>query len=430
MNPFLASVRATIEEVADELKLTEDAKDMLLEPKKSVEVTFSVRMDDGNYRVFKGWRVQHNDALGPHKGGIRFAPQVDREEVTALATTMSIKNAALALPYGGAKGGVLVSPWELSTRELEGVARGYVDALFKEIGPNYDVPAPDVNTNAMVIGWMMDEYSKLAQHTVTASFTGKPLVLGGTQLREAATGYGGYVILREMLKRMKCEKEPNDTRVVVQGFGNVGSTIAEILDEEGYKVIAVSDSAGGLYLESGLDIKSIKQAQEKAGTIKHNLCYPKSLSETDVTCEHIPHESFLEIETDILIPAAIESVLTKDNAPNIKASIVLEMANGGLDQDGEDVLLERGLTIIPDVIANGGGVASSYLEWVENREGRKWEVNESKEELDKLMVRALDEALKHQTDGRSFRQAAYVSAMLRMTEAMQARGWIAKQARS
>lgn len=428
MSTFLETVRESIDEASRTLGLSEGAEMLVAEPKNIIEVSFPVRMDDGNTRVFKGWRVQHNDALGPYKGGIRFAPSVDRDEVTALATTMTIKNAAHALPYGGAKGGVQVAPRELSTRELEGVSRGYVAAIFKVIGPDIDVPAPDVNTNPTIMGWMMDEYSKIAQRTVPNSFTGKPIVLGGTHLREEATGYGGYVILREALREYGNEKSPEDTTVAVQGFGNVGATIARLMAHDGYKVVAIADAEGGLYDEGGLDIDAVEKAQVHAGTIEKNRCYPKALKTAvpkEVDCKVVSPEEFLALPVDILIPAAIEGVINEHTMNDIKAGTILELANGAIDGSAERYLTKQGTLVIPDVIANGGGVATSYLEWVENREGRRWQEKETRKALDDLMKTAFQTAFEYsKKDGGSLRKGAYVAAIGRIVEAMRARGWL------
>lgn len=424
MNSFLSGVRGAIQEVITSQQLSDGARDLLLEPMRSIEVTIPLRMDDGSTRAIKAWRVQHNDALGPFKGGIRFAPQVDRDEVTALATTMSIKNAALKLPYGGAKGGASIDPKELSTSEIERLARGYVDAFYSVIGPSIDVPAPDVGTNALIMGYMIDEYAKLSGKTVPDAFTGKPIILGGTAMREAATGYGGYVALREILKLRAWDKSPEETTIAIQGFGNVGSHIARILAEEKFNVVAVSDSGGGLYHPEGIDIPSLLKAQEEAGKIAHNACYAKSITETSVPCEHLNHEEFLTVPVDIFVPAALEGALTSENANSVQAKIILEMANGGVEEGAEAIFEDKGIAVVPDVIANGGGVATSYLEWVENREGRRWRGDAVKSELDALMQEALHESMRYVTAGVTLRQATYQVAVARMHEAMVARGWL------
>lgn len=425
---FLTTVHHSISHAAEMLQLSDGAKKLVTEPKNVIEVTFPVRLDNDETEVFKGWRVQHNDALGPYKGGIRFAPQVNRDEVTALATTMSIKNAAHNLPYGGAKGGVMIDPLKYSTREVEMVARRYIDAIYKMIGPEVDVPAPDVNTNAMIMGWMMDEYSRLAGRTVPNSFTGKPLVLGGTALREEATGYGGYVILKEALADVRFDKQPADTRVAVQGFGNVGATIAKIMSDDGYRVVAISDSTGGLYDEHGLDIEEVLRAQEHSGSIAKNRCYPKPLQNgalREVKCSAVTNDELLGLEVDILIPAAIEDVITKKNAGTVKARYILEMANGAIEDEAEAMLAKKGCVVVPDVIANGGGVATSYLEWVENRQGRKWHETEARQMLDELMREAYRGASREaNASNESLRTGAYVVALRRMVEAMRARGWV------
>ncbi len=425
MSVFLSTVRSNVTQASELLTLSPSTVTLLTEPKKLIEVTFPVRLDSGETEVFKGWRVQHNDALGPYKGGIRFSPLVERDEVVALATTMSIKNAVYGLPYGGAKGGVLIDPLKYSTRELEMVARRYVDALFKMLGPEVDVPAPDVNTNPMIMGWMMDEYSRLAGRTVPNSFTGKPLILGGTALRDEATGYGGYVLIRELAKEKGMV--PHDTSVAIQGFGNVGATLARLLSHDGYKVVAVSDHMGGLYDEGGLDIEEVLRAQTRAGTIEKNRCYPKALKNgvaRTLECRTITNSELLDCDADILVPAAIEHVLTQENADGVQARYVIEMANGALDEAAEMLLAKRDVEVVPDVVANGGGVATSYLEWVENREGRSWHEDEARRTLDALVLGAFmgarEEAKRRNV---SLRTGAYTVALARITEAMVARGW-------
>jgi glutamate dehydrogenase/leucine dehydrogenase len=296
------------------------------------------------------------------------------------------------------------------------------------IGPDVDVPAPDVNTNPQIMAWMMDEYSRIAEHTVPSSFTGKPVELGGMPLREVATGYGGFVVLREVLALQKWQKSPNQTTVAVQGFGNVGATIASILSKEGYRIVAISDSEGGIYDENGVNIDAVIEAQKKAGTIEKNRCYPKNITNSTrdfKTCTNVTNKELLELDVDILIPAAIEGVITKNNGDDINAPIILEMSNGGIDQGGEELLLEQKKTVIPDIIANGGGVVASYFEWAENRGGIRWKENQIRESLDTLMTHALEESRNRiPTDANSLRQGAYIVAVERIVRAMMLRGWV------
>ena len=289
------------------------------------------------------------------------------------------------------------------------------------------MPAPDVNTNPQIMAWMMDEYSRLATHTVPGSFTGKPVEIGGIEARDIATGYGGYVILRETLKNINWQKSPQETIVAVQGFGNVGGNIAKILFDKGFNVVAISDREGGIYDEHGIDINAVRESQKSAGTIEKNRCYPKSVQEVTegLSCKEITNEELLKLDVDVLIPAAVEGVLTGENANDIKASIILEMANGPTTRQADEVFNQAKKIVVPDIVANAGGVAVSYLEWVENRQGLAWERERVLEELDKLMVKAFKGAdEKAKEFNVPLRKGAYLVAIDRIFKAMSLRGWV------
>ncbi|MBI2577349.1 MAG: Glu/Leu/Phe/Val dehydrogenase [Candidatus Wildermuthbacteria bacterium] len=427
MATFFDNVLIYIEESGKKLGIRPDQLEVLKYPKKVLEVAIPLRMDDKTIKVFQGWRAQYNDALGPYKGGIRFDTNVSKDEVMALAALMAFKTAALNLPYGGAKGGIICDPKKLSVYELEGLSRRYVDSIYKLIGPEVDVPAPDINTNPQIMAWMMDEYSGLAGSTVPGSFTGKPVEIGGNPVREAATAYGGYVVLRETLKRLDWKKSPQETSVAVQGFGNVGSNIARILFEKGFKVVAISDKEGGLYQESGFDIEAVLKAQKSAGSIEKNRCYPKPVQavKENVACSEISNEELLELDVDVLVPAAVESVFTENNASRVKAPIIIEMANGPTTPEADKIFFAARKTVVPDIIANAGGVVASYFEWVENKQGYTWKEATLIQELDDFMCKALGKASEQgERYGTSLREGAYLLAIERIMKAMSQRGWI------
>ncbi len=402
--------------------------EILQHPKRSVEVSLPIRMDDGSQRIFTGWRVQYNDALGPFKGGIRFHPQASREEVTALSALMTWKNAAVGLPYGGAKGGVAVDAKKLSMRELEELSRKYVDAIYPIIGPEKDVPAPDVNTNPQIMAWMVDEFSRLNGYATPAAFTGKPVELGGIAGRDASTSQGGVFVLQWLLENDKHfeGRAPGDIRVAIQGFGNVGAHIARILFNAGFKIVAVSDSEGALYHQNGLDIAAILNSQERKGKVAKNMCYPVKMREVkdDVGCEVLTNEQLLELKVDVLIPSAIENQLHKDNAENVMAKVVLEMANGPTTPEAEELLYSRGIIVLPDILANAGGVVGSYFEWVGNLQGHTWSNEDFADNLKRVMLRATSEIAEAKEIFRTdFRTAAYIVALRRLGNAIKLRGW-------
>ncbi len=396
-----------------------EALERLRHPRTSIEVSIPVRMDSGEIRVFRGYRVRHDDTRGPGKGGLRFHPKVDMNEVKALAFWMTCKCAVMDLPFGGAKGGIEVDPKELSKLELERLSRRFIHRIADFIGPDLDVPAPDVYTNPMIMGWMMDEYCKFTRRHTPAVITGKPIPLGGSLGRNEATGRGAYFCIKE--HELHRGWDPKRTTVAVQGFGNAGQAVAQLLHADGYQIVAVSDSRGGIYRKEGFHIPSLIQAKNDTRRLQAVYCQNKlcKLIEADT----ITNEELLELEVDILIPAALENVITEDNADKIKAHTLVEVANGPVTTGASPILTKNDVYIIPDILANAGGVTVSYFEWVQNRAGFYW----TEEEVNKrLLVKmrtefhnVYDISLAHDID---MRTAAYVLALKRIGEALTAQG--------
>jgi len=383
--------------------------EILRRAKRTVQVTFPVRMDDGSTRIFEGFRVQHDDARGPFKGGIRFHPQADMDEVKALAFWMAIKCAAVNVPFGGGKGGVTVDPKKVSKGELERITRGYVRAIAPIIGPETDVPAPDVGTDGEIMGWIVDEYSKYAGKPSPAVVTGKPIALGGSLGREAATGQGGIYVLDAYTKTAGLDAV--NLRVAVQGFGNVGYHFARLAHERGYRVVAVSDSKGGIHSPAGLDPVAVAAHKKATGSLAG---FPGSTE--------IAGDAILVIDCDVLVPAALENQLTAANAPQVKAKVILELANGPTTPDADADFAARGVVVIPDVLANSGGVAVSYYEWEQNRRNEKWTEAEVAAKLQPLMLAAYDAVqAKAKEFGVPLRLAAFAVAIDRIGVAMQAK---------
>ncbi|MCH5373980.1 MAG: Glu/Leu/Phe/Val dehydrogenase, partial [Planctomycetes bacterium] len=340
--------------------IDEEALQKLKHPRQVLEVSIPVRMDDGSLRIFTGYRVRHDDTRGPTKGGLRYHPDVDLSEVKALAFWMTFKCAVVGLPYGGAKGGVTVNPKELTRMELERLSRGFIAQIADFIGPERDVPAPDVYTNAMIMGWMMDEYSKITRRRTPSVITGKPIQLGGSQGRDDATGRGAYYCIKELEKKRGWE--PEEITVAVQGFGNAGQHVAQLLHADGYRVVAVSDSRGGIYKEEGFDVPSLIHHKNEMRTLAAVYCEGSVCEKVDA--DTITNEDLLELDVDMLIPAALENQITSDNAKKIKAKVIVEVANGPISSDGDEILKKNdGVLIIPDILANAGGVTVSYFEW-------------------------------------------------------------------
>ena len=417
MSTFLQNTQKLIDEATKIAGVSDAMKNSLETPEKGLEFKIPVKMDNGLEQNFQAWRVQHNSALGPYKGGIRFHPDSNLDEVSALASLMTWKTSLAGIPYGGGKGAIKVDPKKLSKRELEELSRGYVRGLWQNIGPQKDIPAPDVNTNSEIMDWMTDEYTKLSGKSGLATFTGKSVEKGGSRGREIATGFGGFVILREYLNL-----NPNaynlKPSVAIQGFGNVGSNIAKLLYENDFKIIAISDSKGALYEKEGIDISKVIDIKEKTGIIQRNLCYGIA-DHNNEPCKQLTNEELLELPVDILIPAALESVITEKNADKIQAKVILELANGPITAEADAILSKKEIEVIPDILANAGGVVGSYFEWMQNLKGESWGEGEVLEKIDDQLVAAFQEVVK--TKGKypniSWRMASFVRAIERVADA-------------
>ncbi|WHZ00543.1 Glu/Leu/Phe/Val dehydrogenase [Neobacillus sp. YX16] len=405
------STQTVIQEALTKLGYNSEMYELLKEPIRLLTVRIPVRMDDGTVKVFTGYRSQHNDAVGPTKGGVRFHPDVDEAEVKALSIWMSLKCGITNLPYGGGKGGIICDPRKMSFRELERLSRGYVRAISQIVGPTKDIPAPDVYTNSQIMAWMMDEYSRIREFDSPGFITGKPLVLGGSHGRETATARGVTMCINEAVK--KKGKELKGSRVVIQGFGNAGSYLAKFMHDAGAKVVAVSDVYGGVYDPDGLDINYLLDRRDSFGTF------------SQLFTDTISNKELLELECDILVPAAISNQITEENAANIKAGIIVEAANGPTTLKATKLLTERGVLLVPDILASAGGVTVSYFEWVQNNQGYYWSEEEVMEKLEKVMVSSFDtiyqQSQTHQVD---MRLAAYMVGIKKVAEASQFRGWV------
>jgi len=406
MNDPYKNAQEQLSKVAKILKLSPDIIDVLSQPNKLLTVKIPVKMDDGLIKVFTGFRSQHNNARGPYKGGIRFHQNVSESEVKALSMWMSWKCSTVDLPYGGGKGGVIVNPKELSLRELELLSRGYVSKIYEIIGQDKDIPAPDVNTDGQIMSWMLDEYSKLMGQESLATFTGKPLEKGGSQGRTEATGFGGVYVMEELLKQEGLAKE--NVTIAIQGFGNVGYYFAQAAFNLGCKIVAISDSKGGIYLESGINPKVALAYKELTGSLKG--------FEASNT---ITNEELLLLDVSVLVPSALENVITKDNAMNIKAKYIIEMANGPVTPEADLILAERNILFVPDILANAGGVTVSYFEWLQNRENRYWEKTDVLEMLREKITKAFSDSYKTMKElDVDLRLATYSLAVQRVVEAL------------
>lgn len=424
MATFFDHIRSRVEEAAERLNLDSTTRSLLQKPKNVLEFDLPVPLANGETRIFKAWRVQHLDVLGPYKGGIRYHPQSNLDEVEALASLMTWKTSLIGIPYGGAKGAVTADPKALTSKELEAVSRSYVRQIFEYIGPKRDIPAPDVGTNPQVMAWMVDEYSRLAGQFEPTAFTGKPVEIGGSFGRDTATGFGGAVALDEYLKFPSSNFQfPARPRVAIQGFGAVGSAIARLLFKKGYRVAALSDSKGAIFKPEGLDVEEIIRVQEERGKVNQRPCSLEEASSEQ--CKVISNEELLESDVDALIPAALENAITEENSGRIRAKVILEMANGPVTPEAEAVLVKAGVEVIPDILANSGGVVGSYFEWVQGLARFYWEEDEVFSRMENIMRKAFREAAKiRQEQNMTWRGAAYFRAVKRVADAMRIRGWV------
>lgn len=407
----LASAQKQIKLACEKLELDDVVYELLKDPKRVIEISIPVRMDDGTTKIFKGYRSLHNDAIGPGKGGIRFHPSVDMDEVKALSIWMTFKCCVTGIPYGGAKGGITVDPNELSQGELERLSRGYIQGINSYIGESTDVPAPDVGTNKQIMAWMLDEYIKINGRFEKGVITGKPSELGGSKGRDEATGAGVSIVARETAKKFNVNIE--DTKSIVQGFGNVGSYTVKHMQRLGSKVVAIGLRDGAIYNEDGLDYYDMRKHLKSNKNLSN---YPKA--------KKISLEEFWSLDVDIIIPAAIENAIDSDVAEIIKAKVICEAANGPITDLADGILKERGIVVTPDILTNAGGVTVSHFEYVQNLYGYYWNLDEVIEKEEESMEKAFDNVWeKSKKYNVTLREAAYISAVEQVADAMKLRGW-------
>ncbi len=409
VNPFEVALRQ-FHTAADHLHLDDGVREVLSHCKRELSVNFPVQMDDGSVKMFNGYRVHHSLHRGPAKGGVRYHPHVDLDDVRALAMWMTWKCAVVGLPFGGAKGGVACDPRMLSTGELENLTRRFTSEIQIMIGPQYDIPAPDVGTNAQVMAWMMDTYSMNVGHSVPAVVTGKPLAIGGSAGRKEATGRGASIVTREAAPMAGVRLDR--ARVALQGWGNVGSALGQFLHEMGCRIVAVTDAAGGVYSDHGIDPANLTRYQEETGSV---VGFPNA--------DRLDREELWDVDCDILAPCALSSVITRHNADRVRAKMIVEGANGPTTPDADEILRERGVLIVPDVIANAGGVTVSYFEWVQDLQAFFWDEDEINRRLEQIMVRSFEavvaEAETYKVD---LRTGAQMLGISRVAEALTLRG--------
>jgi glutamate dehydrogenase (NAD(P)+) len=409
VNPYEVA-QSQFDEAADRLGLSQAMRAILRKPKRELIVNFPVRMDNGDVQMFTGYRVQHNINLGPAKGGIRYSPHVSLDEVRALAMWMTWKCAVVGIPYGGAKGGVICDPHQMSRTEIERMTRRYATEISILIGPNSDIPAPDMNTNPQVMAWIMDTYSMHEGYSVPAVITGKPLAIGGSEGRLEATARGVQVVTRAAMRLL--DMKVSDTSVVIQGFGNVGSVTAQLLHEMGCKVVGLSDISGGVYNAKGINVPLAMRYSKEHGTLR-------GLPGT----EPVTNQELLELPCDILVPAELENQLTGQNAARVRASLIIEAANGPTTPEADHIFRERGILVVPDILANAGGVTVSYFEWVQDLQHFFWSEAEINQRLETIMSRAFESVhAKSLEQNTTMRMGAYLLAVARVAEATEARG--------
>jgi len=411
-----------VEKAANAAEIESETIDRLRAPLRSVKVSVPLRRDDGSLDVYAGYRFQHSDIRGPFKGGIRFHPEVDTDELSQLSLWMTLKCAVIGIPFGGGKGGITVDPKKLSAMELERLSREYIRQIAPDIGPARDIPAPDVYTDETVMGWMMDEYSRIEQERSPGVITGKPVSLGGSKGRGDATARGAALCLENLLERE--EIDPEDMSVAIQGFGNAGSNFARFCVEAGMRIVAVSDSKGAVFGEGGIDINQLIEAKQD-GKAVGEVYSEVSVCDSNGSTEKISNDDLLALDVDVLALAALGGAITEENVDAISAETIVELANGPILPKADNTLAEQGIRLLPDVLANAGGVGASYFEWLQNREGRQWTQKQCNTELNELMGTAFEavwEEAQEEGDAPHLRQAAYRVALKRLSEAVSAQG--------
>ena len=411
LNPFEIAQKQ-IKSACDKLNTDPAVYEILKNPMKVLEVSFPVKLDDGTIKTFTGYRSQHNNAVGPFKGGLRFHPAVTKDEVKALSTWMTFKCSVAGIPYGGGKGGMAIDPKKYSKAELERISRGFAEAISPLIGEKVDIPAPDVNTNGQIMSWMVDSYEKIVGHSAKGVFTGKPLEFGGSLARTEATGYGVHLAAKKALDKLNIDVK--GATYAVQGFGNVGYYTAYYAYKDGAKIVAFSNTDVAIYNENGIDMEAIIKDYEENGRIVENKGYGKDFT----------NEELLELEVDVLAPCALENQITSENADRIKAKIITEGANGPTTPEADEILYKKGIVVIPDILANAGGVVVSYFEWVQNLQGYYWSFDEVQEKEDTVLSNAFEDVWSIADEFKvDLRNAAYMSSIRRIEKAMKFRGW-------
>lgn len=416
----------TLHSVLKKIDLEDGKNTLFNEPQFVNKDDITITRDDGSTETYHAFRVQFNNARGPFKGGIRFHQDADEDEVKALAALMAIKTAVVNVPFGGAKGGVQVNPKELTKAEVQQVARAYVRVFQDALGPDIDCPAPDVNTNPDIMAWMRDEYEQLTRSYSPAMITGKPLSFGGSLGRDTATARGGFFILQEMVDRLALD--PHDMRIAIQGFGNAGAHMAKFLHDAGYTVVAVSDSQGGIYSSEGIDPVRIYKYKQKTGSVTGEYCEGSVCDIERMNMDNvrkITNEELIECDCDILIPAALDNVITEENADRVQAKYILELANGPTTPEADAILEQKDIRVIPDVLANAGGVTVSYFEWSQGRSGEQWTADVVDERLKRMILDAYKAVRREaRRENMSYREAAFAVGIKRMLDAMKVRGWV------
>lgn len=411
LNPFEIAQKQ-IKSACDKLNTDPAVYEILKNPMRVLEVSFPVKLDDGTIKTFTGYRSQHNNAVGPFKGGLRFHPAVTKDEVKALSTWMTFKCSVAGIPYGGGKGGMAIDPKKYSKAELERISRGFAEAISPLIGEKVDIPAPDVNTNGQIMSWMVDSYEKIVGHSAKGVFTGKPLEFGGSLARTEATGYGVHLAAKKALDKLNIDVK--GATYAVQGFGNVGYYTAYYAYKDGAKIVAFSNTDVAIYNENGIDMEAVIKDYEENGRIVENKGYGK-----DIT-----NEELLELEVDVLAPCALENQITSENADRIKAKVITEGANGPTTPEADEILYKKGIVVIPDILANAGGVVVSYFEWVQNLQGYYWSFDEVQEKEDTVLSNAFEDVWSIADEFKvDLRNAAYMSSIRRIEKAMKFRGW-------